>query len=143
MKDYSELTNKIYVQLSPELSQEFHNMLQDMAKEISRLYEIENAKPSEALEGLKHIKKYYVPQPCSAKTYDYLDTIKQALIKAQEQEKVISLIWNKRLDMWHIADLLDQTYDMYLAFCKSEKYADDYILTQDEFELLKRYFGNE
>ena len=34
MKDYSNLTSRIYTQLSPELSQEFHNMLTDMAKEI-------------------------------------------------------------------------------------------------------------
>lgn len=41
MKDYSELTNRIYVQLNPELSQEFHNMLTEIAQELSRLYEIE------------------------------------------------------------------------------------------------------
>ena len=41
MKDYSELTSRIYVQLEPELSQEFHNMLTEIAQELSRLYEIE------------------------------------------------------------------------------------------------------
>ena len=41
MKDYSELTSRIYVQLNPEISQEFHNMLTEIAQELSRLYEIE------------------------------------------------------------------------------------------------------
>lgn len=41
MKDYSELTSRIYVQLEAELSQEFHNMLTEIAQELSRLYEIE------------------------------------------------------------------------------------------------------
>jgi len=46
---------------------------------VQRLEAIDNANPSEAMECLKHIKKYYIPEPCSAKTYDCLDTIKQAL----------------------------------------------------------------
>ncbi len=71
------------------------------------------SKVFEALKGLKHIKKYYVPQPCSATTYDYLEIIEQALLelkaikeskeyntigqyilKAQEQEKVLNNISN-------------------------------------------------
>lgn len=68
------------------------------------------------------------------------DIIEQALIKAQEQEKVLKIIKEKRVDMWYLVDLLDQSYEMYLAFCKSEKYEEDYILTQEEFELLKEYF---
>ena len=50
------------------------------------------------------------------------NTIKQALIKAQGQEKALKIIFEKRVDIWHLVDLLDQTYEMYLAFCKSEKY---------------------
>ena len=50
---------------------------------------IDNANPSEALEGLKHIKKYYIPEPCSAKTYDCLETINQALLKQQEPKQYL------------------------------------------------------
>lgn len=42
---------------------------------------------NEVLECLEHIKKYYIPEPCSAKTYDCLETIKQALLKAQENAR--------------------------------------------------------
>ena len=53
----------------------------------TELQQIKSAEPSEALKGLKHIKKYYVPQPCSATTYNYLEIIEQALLKAQKLEK--------------------------------------------------------
>lgn len=59
--------------------------------------------------------------------------------KLEKQEKVLKIIFEKRIDMWHLVDLLDQTYEMYLAFCKSEQYERDYILTQEEFELVKRW----
>lgn len=54
---------------------------------LQRLSAIDNANPSEAIKCLEHIKKYYIPEPCSAKTYDCLETIKQALIKAQENAR--------------------------------------------------------
>ena len=94
MKDYSKLTDRIYTQLSPELSQEFHNMLQDMAKEISKLYEIENAKPSEALEEIGNIDLGDNPY----KTFESnklkniynkeFTTIKQALIELEKLREI-------------------------------------------------------
>lgn len=39
---------------------------------------------NEVLECLEHIKKYYIPEPCSAKTYDCLETIKNYILKEQE-----------------------------------------------------------
>ena len=58
--------------------------------------------------------------------------------KTKKQEKVLKIIFEKRVDMWHLADLLEQNYEMYLAFCESEGYAKEYILTEDEFELVKK-----
>ena len=69
------------------------------------------------------------------------ELIKQALIQAQEKESVLKILFEKRVDMWHLVDLLEQDYEMYLAFCESEGYEKDYILTQEEFDLLKRYFN--
>ena len=99
MKDYSELTSRIYTQLSPELSQEFHNMLQDMAKEISRLYEIENAKPSEALEIVNdfdekdRVEDYDVVSQNSLYYYnvsvDCMNIIKQALQRLNKYEQIL------------------------------------------------------
>ena len=99
MKDYSNLTSRIYTQLSPELSQEFHNMLTDMASELSRLYEIENAKPSIALEKVNHILSLFGGEKVQIETMTLskcnILTIKQALMKAEEDKKFIDLILNK------------------------------------------------
>lgn len=61
-------------------------IIESIKEKIQRLEAIDNAEPSEALKGLKHIRNYYVPEPCSTTTYDYLEIIEQALLKAQEQE---------------------------------------------------------
>ena len=53
---------------------------------LNELKAIKESNPSEALKGLKHIKKYYVSEPCTATTYNYLEIIEQSLLKAQEQE---------------------------------------------------------
>ena len=45
--------------------------------------------PNEALECLKHIQKYYVPEPCTAKTYDCLETIKQTLLRLQQPKQYL------------------------------------------------------
>lgn len=71
---------------------ENEQILKDRDKVLNALNELQSIKeanPSEALECLKHIKKYYIPEPCSAKTYDCLETIKQALIKAQEPKNYL------------------------------------------------------
>lgn len=106
-------------------------------KALKRLESIDNTEPSEALEGLQHIKKYYVPEPCSSTTYDYLETIKQALLKAQEQEKVIDLIKELKRLGDNINDILE--YDTYEDYINS-KWDWSYELTEEEFDLLKRYF---
>lgn len=148
MKDYSELTSRIYTQLSPELSQEFHNMLTDMASELSRLYEIDNAKPSEALECLEHIKKddfnmiitTYPPLPAyNGVTKDEMfNKIQQALLKAQEQEKILSIIKEKDVDV-KLLKLSTNWLDYYTRV--KHKTGKNTELTEEEFELLKRWLN--
>ena len=57
--------------------------------------------------------------------------------KVENELKALEIIKKKKVDMWHLTDLLEQTYEMYLAFCKSEKYEEDYILTEEEFATVK------
>lgn len=96
----------------------------------------------EYLEAFKTIKIKCHPNSNPSPLVDEaLDIVEQALIKAQEQEKVLKIVFEKRVDMWHLADLLEQTYEMYLAFCESEGYTKDYILIKKEFDLLKRWLG--
>lgn len=106
---------------------------------VERLEAIDNAKPSEALKGLKHIRKYYVPQPCSAKTYDYLEIIEQALLKAQGQEKVLDVIWKKNVDIALLnASSLLEDYNSKVMMIYGYTFSVGRLLTQEEFNLLKR-----
>ena len=82
------------------------------------------------LEALKRVENFLGYNYCSVDLPDELATIEKSL-------KALEIIKEKKVDMWHLTDLLEQRYEMYLAFCKSEKYEEDYILTEEEFNLLK------
>ena len=69
-----------------------------------RLEAIDNAKPSEALKCLESMKDtdIYINrnvEPLFEFYKEELNTIKQALIQAQEQEKVLSIIKEKEVDI--------------------------------------------
>ena len=75
-----------------------------------------------------------------AKDYIGFNTIKQALIKAQEQEKVLNIIKNKDVDMFNLKiALLQNSVDVYNSSIPIEYEGNK--LTQEEFELLKRWLG--
>ena len=86
-------------------------------KGLQRLEAIDNAKPSEALNGLEYICKILNEKRIDIKWLfkgDY-DTIKQALLKAQEQEKVLNIIKEYQVDIW----LLKQCdYENYIRIRK-------------------------
>ena len=101
---------------------------------LQRLEAIDNAKPSEALECWRYL---------SAVTPDWvkllndgtnaLIPIKQSLIKSQEQEKVLKIIFEKSVDIFRLKKLDFNTFNQLQRSCKLPE------LTQEEFELLKRY----
>jgi replicative DNA helicase len=111
-----------------------HSTSYEKCKErLIRLAKIDNAQPSEALECLKNFVENNEKGTYSIRDKKDLDTIKQALIKAQEQDQVLEIIKKKNV----MAFLLKvcKSIDEY-NFHTSEK--DE--LTQEEFDLLKRYF---
>ena len=99
---------------------------------LQHLEAIENANPSEALECLEN---WYNTQSPKTKMYEYelhYRIIKQALIKAQEQEKILK---EKKVELM----------SLYLS-SSAEEYNNQFVrdenkLTQNEFELLKRWLG--
>jgi len=67
-----------------------------------------------------------------------LNTIKTTLLKAQEQEEVLEIIWNKKVDLWrlHFSKTLED-YNTYIMKTGG------FTFTQEEFELLKRWLNEK
>ena len=118
----------------------------DIEKELKRLEKIENAKPTKALECLENYKKHSRICGIGYDVYDkWFDTIKQALLKAQEQEKVLDVIKEKNVDI----ALLKECKNVHEYNIEVTSHNENLIkplewwtrkhLTQEEFELLKRW----
>lgn len=111
---------------------------------LQELYAIKNSKPSEAMKCLE--KKIMW-------TYD-LNIIRQTLLKAQEQEKVLDIIINKNVSVWGFRNrvfgyqkeqngnkIINDTYEYYLNnFGCYHNGFDIELLTKEEFNTLKEYF---
>ena len=131
---------------------------------LQRLEAIDNAKPNEALECLKRLDitiRYSTiddeghslkePRKMINSFDEEFTTIKKALIKAQEQEKVIKIVFEKRVDIPYLYELFEcikQGKDTIESALK--QYNDSvkngvnaHQLTQEEFDLLKRYFDGK
>lgn len=113
---------------------EDHEQLLSWLKELQA---IKNANPSEALEDLKELHKLAYDIDVW-KIEDIVQSlhIKQALQKAQEQEKILNIIKEKNVDMYMLNDL--GTFEEYNEWVL-KKYGTYYQLTQEEFDTLKRW----
>lgn len=73
--------------------------IEKIEKDLERLEQIDNANPSEALECLKNLEKEKEFDVVS-QNFDYhyllseeaLEQVKQALLKAQEQDKILEIL---------------------------------------------------
>ena len=117
-----------------------------------RLESIDNSSPNEALEDLEKMVNlaYQVDDEFELLDDDfglYYDKVKKYISKAQEQEKVLSIIKEKRVDgqLIRIADNVEWYNKEYIYRHEIEYLNRDEVLTyqisQEEFDLLKRYFG--
>lgn len=105
---------------------------------LQRLEAIDNANPSEALRELSIIRHLEIGfdknrKPITLNDIDGLNTIKNCILKAQEQEKVLKIIFKKKVDIVYLED--SNTVEEYnshfgAVICK---------LTQEEFDLLNRW----
>lgn len=115
---------------------------------LQRLEAIENANPSEALEALRSLgealgtleidKDTMLPKVVlfgnRAKHYK---TVEQALLKANEQEKVLKIIFEKQVD-FEVFGAFD-TYKDYEIYYNKRFHVIEHKLTEEEFEIVKRY----
>lgn len=124
----------------------------ELEKALQRLEAIDNSNPGEALKTLEILDKTISPllEPILAKYEDDLsDTItsnyfalKQNLIKAQENEKVVRLIFEKNVDILAIKE--SKTLEEYNRNAWEVEHYGRYKgyrlqLTEEEFILLKRW----
>lgn len=145
-------------------------VLDEIQSDLQRLDVIDNANPSEALEYLDHIRKddfnmiitTYPPIPAynGITKDDMFNSVKQSLIKAEEMEKendklngqmkyLTEVITEFQKILSIIKEIITKTEDKLQDILRCKDY-DEYRelywekeLTEEEFELLKRYFGNE
>lgn len=117
-------------------------------KALTELKQINEAKPSEALECLEKLKNYAKSDLDSIPQYFYdlcvkknkeidniVENIKQALLKAQEQEKVLEIIKEKNVDIKYLRDC--ETVGEYNKYC--DDLTDEKPLTEKEFDTVKMW----
>ena len=126
-----------------------------MSKELEELerlteyfepYEDENnSKPSEALKYVDKILGYFGKAQIETMTLSKCDilTIKQTLIKAQEQEKVLEIIFEKGLSLTE-RDIIKQSenykqYQIKISWWNYKPFA--IPKSKEEFDLLKRWIN--
>jgi len=118
-------------------SVEEHKSCEIIRNALQRLESIDNANPSEAL---KWLEKYKL-------TILFNTTIvENALLKAQEQEKILSIIKEKNVDVLAIKE--SKTLEEYNRNAWEVEHYGKYRgyklqLTQEEFDLLKKWSEGE
>lgn len=107
---------------------------------LQRLEAIDNANPSEALEDLKELHELAYGNEETSWKIDEIrmsSHIKQALIKAQEQEKVLKILKEKCVDIYLLKSISTlEEYNKNIGLRGIE-------LTEEEFDLLKRYCSEQ
>jgi len=115
---------------------------------LERLEAIDNANPSKALErtSSEFIDDYPTGNVNIGMTWEEHSAIKQALIKAQEQEKVLKVILKKQVDINEIKIMISNLKHCDdIERCKrynaSRKVG--YKLKQEDFNSIKEMLNNE
>lgn len=120
-------------------------MYDDIKQALQRLEAIDNANPSEALKWLDDIGEQWVERGLNPDIVQYKETqsyreIKQALLKAQEQEKELKAFEIIKKKKVNVIRLFTNGFDIDLYHSNLR---DELKLTQEEFELLKEVFKDE
>lgn len=171
MSEELKALNKIQHGFGQLKGQELLNCYKLIFNGLKRLESIDNTKSSRALECLEALGGVEISHaeteqdedfngewvfdtvtvddgPIEYLYCEYFNTIKNYILKAQEREKVLNIIKEKYIDMLELE--CSSTVEQYNESIESkmnfvERYTpvktDDYKLTKEEFDLLKRYFN--
>ena len=116
---------------------------------LLELQSIKEAKPSEALEGLEKMVNLAYQVDDEFELLDdnfglYYDKVKQYILKAQEQEKVLSIIKEKNVWVARLKGLIKKYNDLdALRIYNANMPSIDYQLTQQEFNSLKELLKDD
>ena len=93
------------------------------------------------LKRIKNRKGFPLNTECYIVTQEELMVLEQTLLKAQEQEKALKIIFEKKVNilLLYVVDSVD-TYNQMYVYYKRNIINVKWCLTQEEFDLLKRYF---
>lgn len=153
-KEYLEALDDLFglVAFQKSLTKEQYARVQEYSdiieQALQRLEAIDNSNPSEAMECLDKMYDTHI-----LKNVDCYHTIKNYIFKSQEQEKVLKIIKEKEVDI-HLLKACITCYRDSLNAYNSEikklysnhkdyqnKPLSFYLLTQEEFDLLKEVLG--
>ena len=115
---------------------EDHEQLLSWLKELQAIKE---SNPSEALkdlENLSYFKSIYDTELYVLDTEEFTN-IKQALVKAQEQEKMLKIIFEKNVDILELRLLIKHHNDRMALKLYNRQYKKEWQLTEEEFNTLK------
>lgn len=121
----------------------FHEDFPDfdiLEQAITELKAIKETNPSEALKCVGVLKE----EDCITTLVQgkALETIRQYILKAQEQEKILEKrkkaleIINKKCDFMPLSKIKNLSYDLYVRWFDLNHYDAKLLLTQQEFDLL-------
>ena len=118
-------------------------VVEEFRQALKRLEAIDNAKPSEAMECLDNLENSLSLANELLRVTDtsamdnYITTIKQYILKSQEQEKVLSIVKEKNVDLGMV-DFFNnvEDYNEWLTLQPNESRKP---LSEYEFDTVKRW----
>lgn len=143
-KEYIEAFERMTEHLDLEDEYSYNQERKDeeiIKKSLQRLESIDNANPNEAMKSLEKIKDNF---GCDLAYYNLsleYEIVEQALLKAQEQVKVLSILKEKCVSVWYLMKSKTvEEYNSYL-YIKVIEDTKNFILTQEEYDLLREVLG--
>lgn len=117
------------------------NSKQELEKALQRLEVIDNANPNEVLECFKRVWNDINAHNNFRQDFEDLTIIENYILKAQEQEKVLNIIFEKKVNAQLFIARNYKDYTNYIT--REPQYISEVPFTQEEFDLLKEYFEYE
>lgn len=120
--------------LVPSITDTVYDFRDKLKRVITDLQAIKDAKPSEALQNLYDLRDYLLRDRVNIYNTSYYIIVERALLKAQEQEKVLKILFGtKNIKIGFYDNGKGRTY--YIEFDKTRTQK----ISQEEFDLVKRW----